>query len=95
LFVKAETEYDFDSAKELLSTWKEKKELSKKAVETSKADRELQLKAADVSTPNASESVSKKKYRRSDIIKLMQTDPDRYDALAEEIMLAYREGRVV
>lgn len=95
LFVKAETEYDFDSAKELLSTWKEKKELSKRAVETSKADRELQLKAADVSTPNASESVSKKKYRRSDIIKLMQTDPDRYDALAEEIMLAYREGRVV
>jgi len=95
LFVKAETEFDFDSAKELLSTWKEKKELSKKAVETSKADRELQLKAADVSTLNASESVSKKKYRRSDIIKLMQTDPDRYDALAEEIMLAYREGRVV
>lgn len=95
LFVKAETDFDYDAAKELLSTWKEKKELSKRAVETSKADRELQLKAADVSTPNASESVSKKKYRRSDIIKLMQTDPDRYDALAEEIMLAYREGRVV
>ena len=95
LFLKAETDYDFDSAKELLSTWKEKKELSKKAVETSKADRDLQLKAADVSTPNASESVSKKKYRRSDIIKLMQTDPDRYDAMADEIMQAYREGRVV
>lgn len=95
LFVKAETDYDFDAAKELLSTWKEKKELSKKALETSKADRELQLKAADVSTPNSSESVSKKKYRRSDIIKLMQTDPDRYEALSDEIMTAYREGRVV
>jgi hypothetical protein len=95
LFLKAETDFDFDAAKELLETWKEKKELSKKAVETSKADRELQLKAADVSTPNATESVSKKKYRRSDIIKLMQTDPDRYDALANEIMAAYAEGRVI
>jgi hypothetical protein len=95
LYLRAETEYDFDAAKELLETWREKKELSKKAVETSKVDRELQLKAADVSTPNATESVSKKKYRRSDIIKLMQTDPDRYDAMANEIMQAYREGRVI
>lgn len=95
LFVKAETDFDYDAAKELLSTWKEKKELSKRAVETSKADRELQLKAADVSTPNATESVPKKKYRRSDIIKLMQTDPDRYDALSQEIMQAYAENRVI
>jgi hypothetical protein len=25
---------------------------------------------------------------------LMQTDPDRYDAMQDEIMAAYREGRV-
>ncbi len=95
LFARAEAEFDYDAANELLSTWKEKQEISKKAVETSKADRATQLKAADVSTPNATESVPKKKYRRSDIIKLMQTDPDRYEALSDEIMQAYAEKRVI
>jgi hypothetical protein len=95
LFVRAENDFDFDAANELLSTWKEKQEISKKATETSKVDREKQLKAADVATTNATESVPKKKYRRSDIIKLMQTDPDRYDALSQEIMKAYEEGRVI
>jgi len=25
----------------------------------------------------------------------LQTDPDRYDSMSEEIMTAYREGRVI
>ncbi len=40
------------------------------------------------------EAPSKKVFRRSDIIKLMQTDPDKYDMMQPEIMQAYREGRV-
>lgn len=95
LFARAETQFDYDAAKELISTWKEKQEISNKVTQTSKADRELQLKAADVGVNSSSEPVSKKKYRRSDIIKLMQTDPDRYDALSQEIMQAYAEKRVV
>jgi predicted RNA-binding protein YlqC (UPF0109 family) len=95
LFARAEAQFDYDSAKELLSTWKDKQEVTKKVTETSKLDRNNQLKAADVGTSNSNESVSKKKYRRSDIIKLMQTDPDRYDAMSQEIMAAYREGRVI
>jgi len=95
LFARAESNFDYDSAKELLSTWKDKQEVTKKVTETSKLDRNNQLKAADVGTSNSNESVSKKKYRRSDIIKLMQTDPDRYDAMSSEIMAAYREGRVI
>jgi predicted RNA-binding protein YlqC (UPF0109 family) len=95
LLARADSQFDYDSAKELLSTWNEKQEITKKATETSKLDREQQLKSADVGTASANESVSKKKYRRSDIIKLMQTDPDRYDALSDDIMAAYREGRVI
>ena len=95
LMVRAESQFDYDSAKELLETWGEKQNIAKKATETSKADRDLQLKAADIGNTSAQESVSKKKYRRSDIIKLMQTDPDRYDALSKDIMLAYQEGRVI
>ena len=33
-------------------------------------------------------------YRRADLIKLMQTDRARYEAMNDEITLAYREGRV-
>lgn len=96
LFVRAETQYDYDSAKELLDTWKERQNLSKKVTETSKVDRDQQLKAADIGNNNGtSETVAKKKYRRQDIMKLMQTDPDRYDAMSEEIMAAYREKRVI
>lgn len=96
LFARAETQFDYDSAKELLSTWNEKQSITKKVAETSKVDRDQQLKAADIGTNNGTtESVAKKKYRRSDIIKLMQTDPDRYDAMSNEIMAAYREGRVI
>lgn len=95
LFARAETQFDYDSAKELLSTWNEKQNITKKVAETSKVDRDQQLKAADIGSQGATESVAKKKYRRSDIIKLMQTDPDKYDAMSQEIMAAYREGRVI
>ena len=96
LFARAETQFDYDSAKELLSNWNEKQSINKKVAETSKVDRDQQLKAADIGTNSGtSDSVGKKKYRRSDIIKLMQSDPDRYDAMSNEIMAAYREGRVI
>jgi len=96
LFARAETQFDYDSAKELLSNWNEKQSITKKVAETSKVDRDQQLKAADIgSNSGNTESANKKKYRRSDIIKLMQSDPDRYDAMSNEIMAAYREGRVI
>ena len=95
LFARAETQFDYDSAKELLSNWNEKQSITKKVAETSKVDRDQQLKAADIGSQGSTESVAKKKYRRSDIINLMQNDPDRYDAMSNEIMAAYREGRVI
>ena len=53
------------------------------------------MKAASTgNTKGSSEAPSRKIYRRADIIKLMQTDPDRYQQLAPEIRQAYSEGRV-
>lgn len=95
LYARAEVQYDFDAADELFSTWEERQATSKQVQEASKLDRDKQLKAASVNTQGATESVAKKKYRRADIIKLMQTDPDRYEAMQTEIMAAYREGRVI
>lgn len=95
MFAQAETQFDYDAADELLSTWQERQSNTRQVEEASKLDKNKQLKAASVNTQGATETVSKKKYRRSDIIKLMQTDPDRYEAMQPEIMAAYREGRVV
>ena len=95
LYNRAEVEFDYDAAKELLGNWSDKKERVAKVAETSKIDKDNQLKAASIGSKGNNEPVSKKKYRRSDIIKLMQTDPDKYDALSDEIMLAYQEGRVI
>lgn len=95
LAARAESQFDFEAADELLSAWEDKRQLTKKVTETAKVDREQQLRAADVGSKGASETPSKKKYRRADIIKLMQTDPARYEAMQPEIMAAYAEGRVV
>lgn len=94
MYARAEANFDFDAADELLSNWNERKQVSEKVAQTSKVDKQQQLKAASVSTQGASESVSKKKYRRTDIIKLMQTDRNQYEARADEFMAAYAEGRV-
>jgi hypothetical protein len=51
------------------------------------------MKAAAVDTGGTGES-GKKIYRRADLIRLKMTDPNRYDALSDEIMAAYQEGRV-
>jgi len=51
------------------------------------------MKAASVDVGGSGE-VSRKIYRRADLIKLKMTDPDRYMALQDEIMSAYADGRV-
>ena len=95
LFVAADQQYDSDSADELFTLWKERKVVTQQTANVEKQARKQTLKAA--STGNArgsSQGTRKKVYRRADIIKLMRTDPDRYTALADEIMAAYAEGRV-
>jgi hypothetical protein len=98
LFAKADTEYDFESADELLSTYKELKQIKQQnqvqqtAVVESKAQ-EQAMKAATVDVGGAGET-SRKVYRRADLIKLRMTDPDRYMALQDEILSAYAQGRV-
>lgn len=94
MFQKADVEYDFNSADELLSTYKEIKAARAVTVQTgTKQATDAALKAATVSTGGTGEA-SRKIYRRQDLIKLSIQDPDRYMALQDEIMAAYNEGRV-
>ena len=60
-----------------------------------KQERKKQVKSASTAaTKGTGESPTRKVYRRADIIKLMQRDPDRYMQMADEIGQAYAEGRV-
>ena len=87
--------YDFDSANELFNTWKERADIAAKTVKVDKQERSQTIKAASTGQGNAAAAkVSKKMYRRTDIVRLMNTDPERYQSMAEEIFAAYAEGRV-
>ena len=94
LYMLADQQFDYDSANELLSNWNERKGTIKATAEAEKASRKQAVKEASTGNVRGTGETSKKIYRRSDIIKLMKTDPDRYQALSDEIMTAYREGRV-
>ena len=94
LYAKADAEFDFDSANELLSTFKQLRGVkAKQAEQTSDAVRAKSMKAAQVDVGGSGES-SKRVYRRADLIRLKMTDPARYESLSDEIMQAYSEGRV-
>lgn len=95
LYIRADQQFDFDSADELLSLWKERRQAVSNTEDLNKADRQRQARAASTGTAKGSgEAPSRKIYRRADIIELMQKDPKRYNAMSDEIMQAYAEGRV-
>lgn len=95
LLRRADRTYDFDSADELLNLWKERQSIVKDtATLETQARKDSVKKASTGNTKGSAEAPSRKIYRRADIIKLMQTDPDRYMSLAQEIRQAYEEGRV-
>ncbi len=95
LFVQADQNFNAEAADELFSLWKERKTVAEQTVQVEKQARKQQLKAANTgNAQGSSETPRRKVYRRADIIKLMKTDPERYQALSEEILSAYAEGRV-
>jgi transcriptional regulator of acetoin/glycerol metabolism len=94
LYAKADGEFDYDSANELLSTFKQLRGVKTKQVTSdAESNRKNSLRAASVDVGGSGES-GKRTYRRADLIRLKMTDPDRYEALSAEIMQAYADGRV-
>ena len=98
MYADADSNLNYDAAAELLGTWGYVKGTKQQATqqvadETVKQDRKQALKSAAVNTGSVGVS-SKKTYRREDIRNLMIRDPDRYQAMQEELMAAYAEGRV-
>jgi hypothetical protein len=94
LYALADGSFDYDSANELLTTYKELRDVkSQQSEKTATATRTKSMKAAQVDVGGSGES-SRKVYRRADLIRLKMTDPSRYEMLSDEILAAYAEGRV-
>jgi len=94
MYAAADTSFDFESADELLSTFKQIRGVKTTQARSDGAEVLKQnMKAAMVDTSGTGES-SRKVYRRADLIRLRMTDPSRYEALEPEIRQAYAEGRV-
>ena len=94
LYAQADAQYDLQAADELLSTFKQIR--SVKSQQTRSDGQQVlkqNLKAVGVDTGGSGET-SQKVYRRADLIRLRMTDPRRYEALSDDIMAAYSEGRV-
>jgi hypothetical protein len=94
LYERADKSFDFDAADELFTSWKERQATIAETAKVHEKDRKRQVKAASSGSANGTGEASRKIYRRADIIKLMQNDPDRYMQIADEIAEAYEQGRV-
>lgn len=95
LFVQADQAYDYDAAHELFSLWKERNQVVQQTAQAEKEARKSQVKSANTGNARGTAEGSRRKvYRRADIIKLMRTDPERYQSMSDELLKAYSEGRV-
>ena len=98
LYDDADGGYDVAAAAELISTWKalsgaKQPEQQQAITPQSQETRTKSLKAAAVDT-GAPSMGSKKRYSRVALQDLLRTNPDKYYANSDEILLAYEEGRV-
>ena len=86
--------YDYDSADELLSNWKDIKGVVEKTQSLNEKDRKLQVKTASTGGKGSGEPMSRKVYKRSEIVNLMINDPRKYAENVHVFDKAYAEGRV-
>lgn len=94
-YAQAEVNSDLDAVDELMTGWAERKDFVQQTVQTETESRNDSVKAASTGNTKPSSGGSRKPvFRRADIIKLINEDPDRYEALLPEIEAAYRDKRV-
>jgi hypothetical protein len=86
--------YDFNAADELLSNWKGVRGAVDKEESLNGLDRKQQVKAASTGGRGSGEPLTRKIYKRSDIVNLKAFYPEKFEKMSDEIEKAYREGRV-
>lgn len=95
LFVSADQSYDWETAADLMNTFKELKaaKVEGQVKSEQKQQRDKALKQASTQVGGTGET-PRKVYTRQGIINLMMTNPAKYAAMQDEIYAAYAEGRV-
>ena len=86
--------YDFNAADELLSNWKGVRGAVDKSKNLNELDRKQQVKAASTGGRGSGEPLTRKIYKRSDIVNLKAFYPEKFEKMSDEIEKAYHEGRV-
>lgn len=94
LYQRADSTYDYDAGNELLNMWKDRQAAQRAIQSGQEAERQRAMKVGTTETGAGVDTTGKKIYRRVDLIRLKQTNPQRYSELQPEIMKAYQEGRV-
>jgi len=89
-------QYDYEAANELFDLYKAISHNSGEPEQSGddKAEKQQARKRATLEGTGNRNKGTKKVYRRADLIKMKMQDPDRYQAMQDEIMQAYAEGRV-
>jgi hypothetical protein len=93
----ANANYDFGAANELLTLYKESLGAASTVQKVEKVAQKAAVKKASTGSSRSAApgNTPKKTYRRVDLIELHRTNPRRYEAMQDEIMAAYAEGRVI
>jgi hypothetical protein len=96
-FVTANGQYDYDSMAEMLGTYEEVSSV-RKANKAAKVEGDMKtLVTPDANGGDTGQAPAGKRkvFKLSDLMKLRDTDPDRYEKLGPVINAAYSEGRVL
>lgn len=97
LFIDADKKYDYDMGSEILNLYKStnniKQEQEEIQQETNKKKRSKALKNASTETGTAG-TPSKKVFSRKQLIHMKINNPSKYEAMSEDIRLAYANGRI-
>lgn len=105
MLLAAHQKYDLEAGREVFGTWKDLQGAGRPgapaqagaaaaAAAKAKALRTASVPTGGNASPTDAKNAGKKIYKRADVIRLMEEDPERYDALVGEIQQAYQEGRV-
>lgn len=84
---------DLDAADELFTAWEESQEFATSQHQEERANRSEELKKASMEKGSAG-GMKKTVYSRTALIDMQINNPAKYEAMRDEIMQAYNEGRV-
>ena len=96
MFNQANSKYDYAMADELFNLYKDVRGIAKEAAEEKAVTKRKKALRNTSTGKGGTGEVTKKVYKRADLVRMKQVDPSRYNepSFQEEVLLAYQEGRV-